>query len=93
MAFAFPKKRRNGRLCGIFNLKYGRPDPSAPRRANTPMRPLKGSPAGGGYSTVDDMLRFSLALRDHKLLNQKYTDIITTGKIETGAPGRKYAYG
>ena len=71
----------------------GRPDPSAARRANTPMRPLKGSPAGGGYSTVDDLLRFSVALLGSKLLSQKYTEIITTGKVEMGAPGRKYAYG
>jgi CubicO group peptidase (beta-lactamase class C family) len=71
----------------------GTPDPSAPRQSNMPMRPVKGSPAGGGYSTVDDMLRFSVALRDHKLLSQKYTEIVTTGKVEMGAPGRKYGYG
>jgi CubicO group peptidase (beta-lactamase class C family) len=71
----------------------GRPDPAAPRRANTAMRPPKGSPAGGGYSTVDDLLKFSLALRDHKLLSQKYQDIVTSGKVEMGMPGRKYAYG
>ena len=71
----------------------GRPDPSAPRRANTPMRPAKGSPAGGGYSTVDDMLKFSIALRNHKLLSAKYTELITTGKVDMGNSGRKYAYG
>jgi CubicO group peptidase (beta-lactamase class C family) len=71
----------------------GRPDPSAPRRANTPMRAVKGSPAGGGYSTVDDLLKFSVALRGNKLLSPKYTEIVTAGKVETGAPGRKYAYG
>ena len=51
----------------------GRPDPAAPRRANTAMRPAKGSPAGGGYSTVEDLLKFSLALQQHKLLSKKYT--------------------
>jgi CubicO group peptidase (beta-lactamase class C family) len=71
----------------------GRADPSAPRRPNTPMRPVKGSPAGGGYSTVEDLLRFSVALRANKLLSQKYTDIVTTGKVEMGRPGTKYAYG
>ncbi len=71
----------------------GMPDPSAPLRENTPVRPAKGSPAGGGYSTVEDMLKFSLALHGHKLLSQKYTEIVTTGKVETGGPGRKYAYG
>jgi CubicO group peptidase (beta-lactamase class C family) len=82
MAIGYTKAGENGRL-----------DPSAARRPNTPMRPFKGSPAGGGYSTVEDLLRFSIALHDHKLLSQKYTEIITTGKVETGAPGRKYAYG
>lgn len=57
------------------------------------MRPTKGSPAGDGYSTVEDMLRFAVALRGHKLLSQKYTEIVTTGKVEMGGPGRKYAYG
>ena len=79
---------------GYMNMgENGGPDPSAPRRPNTPMRALKGSPAGGGYSTVDDMLRFSVALWNHKLLSQKYTDIVTTGKVEMAGPGRKYAYG
>ena len=71
----------------------GRPDPSAPRRENTAMRPAKGSPAGGGYSTVEDMLKFSLALQQHKLLSKKYIDLITSGKVEMGASGRKYGYG
>ena len=71
----------------------GRPDPSVPLRENTSMRPAKGSPAGGGYSTIEDMLRFSLALYRHKLLSPRYTELVTTGKVETGGPGRKYAYG
>jgi len=45
-------------------------------RENSLMIGIKGSPAGGGYSTVDDMLRFSIALRNHKLLNQEYTDLL-----------------
>jgi CubicO group peptidase (beta-lactamase class C family) len=61
------------------------------RRENTSSRPNRGGPAGGGYSTVEDLLRFHIALRDHKLLNQKYTDLITTGKVSMGAG--KYGYG
>ena len=71
----------------------GRPDPTLPLRENSSVRPAKGSPAGGGYSTVEDMLRFSLALRSHKLLSKKYTEIVTTGKVEVAGPDRKYAYG
>jgi len=53
--------------------------------------PTKGGPAGGGYSTVEDLLRFDIALRDNKLLSQKYFDIITTGKIDRDET-RRYAY-
>lgn len=53
--------------------------------------PPRGSPAGGGYSTAGDLLRFAQALLDYKLLNAEYTDLLTTGKV--GPPGRQYAYG
>jgi CubicO group peptidase (beta-lactamase class C family) len=52
---------------------------------------LRGGPAGGGYSTVDDLLKFSIALRRHKLLSPQYTDLVTTGKVD--APFGKYGYG
>ena len=71
----------------------GMPDPSAPLRENTSLLAAKASPAGGGYSTVEDMLKFSLALRDNKLLSQKYKEILTTGKVEVAGADRKYAYG
>lgn len=61
------------------------------RHENTASRPNKGGPAGGGYSTVEDLLRFHMALRDHKLLSQKYTDLVTAGKVDMGRA--KYAYG
>ena len=54
---------------------------------------MKGSPAGGGYSTVDDLLKFVLALQNHKLLSKKFTEIVTTGKVEAGGMVGKYAYG
>lgn len=46
-----------------------------PRRNNLFHIGVKGSPAGGGYSTVDDMLKFCTALRGHILLNAKYTEL------------------
>lgn len=69
----------------------GGTDPAGARRPNR--RPAKGSPAGGGYSTVEDMLRFSLALRGNKLLSQKYTELVMKGQVETTGPGGKYGYG
>ena len=61
------------------------------RHENGATRPNRGGPAGGGYSTVEDLLKFHVALRDHKLLNEKYTELVTTGKVSMG--GAKYAYG
>jgi CubicO group peptidase (beta-lactamase class C family) len=60
--------------------------------SNVFISPVKGGPAGGGYSTVGDLLRFDLALRAHKLLNPSYTDTALTGKVEY-RPNAKYAYG
>jgi len=62
-----------------------------PRHENTASRPNRGGPAGGGYSTAEDLMRFHIALRDRKLLSQKYTDLVTAGKVDMGRA--KYAYG
>ena len=39
-----------------------------PRKENTFLIGTRGSPAGGGYSTLDDMLGFDIALEENKLL-------------------------
>ena len=59
---------------------------------NTATLPVRGTSAGGGYSTVADLVAFANAVVEHKLLNAEYTDLLTTGKVE-GGPGAKYAYG
>src|SRR5262249_21218524 len=61
-------------------------------KPNTNTLPYRGTSAGGGYSTVEDLVRFASALRANKLLNAHYTDLLTTGKVDTGG-GSKYAYG
>jgi D-alanyl-D-alanine carboxypeptidase len=80
---------------GVPNLALGytktRSDASGARQRNR--RPAKGSPAGGGYSTVEDMLKFSLALRGNKLLSQKYTELVMKGQVETTGPRGSYGYG
>jgi D-alanyl-D-alanine carboxypeptidase len=60
--------------------------------SNTDSLPYRGTSAGGGYSTVGDLLRFANALEGHKLLDAHYTELLTTGKVDTPA-GEKYAYG
>lgn len=59
--------------------------------ANTDTLPYRGTSAGGGYSTVEDLLRFATALQNHKLLNAEYTEMLTTGKVDAGRG--KYAFG
>jgi len=54
-------------------------------------RVLKGGPSGGGYSTVEDLLKFDISLRTHKLLNPEYTEIILSSKPEINSPF--YGYG
>src|ERR1043166_10198144 len=60
-------------------------------QSNVETLPYRGTAAGGGYSTVGDLLRFATALREHKLLNPRYTELLTTGKVD--AAFGKYAYG
>jgi CubicO group peptidase (beta-lactamase class C family) len=64
---------------------------SAAWAPNTDTLPYRGSSAGGGYSTVEDLVRFADALQSHKLLDALYTEMLTTGK--PGTPDRSYAYG
>ena len=61
-------------------------------KPNTDSLPYRGTSAGGGYSTVEDLLRFATALQAHKLLNAQYTEMLTTGKVDTPGGGR-YAFG
>lgn len=80
------------RAIGYTRMRFsGGTDPSGARRQNS--RPAKGSPAGGGYSTLEDLLKFSLALRGNKLLSKKYSDLVMEGKAEMGGTGAKYGYG
>lgn len=59
---------------------------------NTPLMPIKGTSAGGGYSTVEDLLAFSEALLNNQLLSPETTELLTEGKIEV-REGIQYAYG
>jgi len=59
---------------------------------NTDLLPYRGDSSGGGYSTVGDLLAFANALRDHKLLDAHYTELLTTARVDMPQDGR-YAYG
>ena len=60
-------------------------------RSNIFAHSARGSAAGGGFSTVEDLQRFAKALYDGTLLSQEMLEIYTAGKVEFGSEG-KYAY-
>lgn len=60
--------------------------------SNAPTLPYRGTPAGGGYSTVGDFALFASAIREKRLLDAAHTTLLTTGKVALN-PAAKYAYG
>jgi CubicO group peptidase (beta-lactamase class C family) len=69
------------------------PTPAGARRENTDLRPFRGSPAGGAYSTVEDLLKFINALDSHKILSAASLALLQEGKVSTRPDGPKYGYG
>ena len=63
-------------------------------RNNLFLQVVKGGPAGGGFSTVEDLLRFDIALRNGKLLGKRHAELVLAGKVNPVRRGNaKYAYG
>ena len=76
------------------SIGYTKPPKSTAWLPNTDTLPYRGTSAGGGYSTVEDLARFAHALLSHKLLSSDSTKLLITGKVEASlSPGSKYAYG
>jgi len=63
-----------------------------PRANNLFSHVVKGGPAGGGFSTAPDLLKFTNALVSDKLVGRPSREILTTGKV-VFSPGTKYGYG
>jgi CubicO group peptidase (beta-lactamase class C family) len=55
-------------------------------------RIMRGSPSGGIYSTVEDLLRFDIALRSNKLLSNEYMEILLEGRPELNASFHGYGF-
>ena len=79
-------------LLAVGYTKHGPKGPLADWTPNTDTLPYRGTSAGGGYSTVDDLLSFAQALQQNKLLNAKFTDLLTSAKVDTPT-GSSYGYG
>ena len=74
------------------SIGYTKPPGTTAWVPNTDTLPYRGTSAGGGYSTVEDLARFAHALLSHKLLSPDSTKLLITGKVKAG-PGARYAYG
>lgn len=49
------------------------------RRDNTDLHVIKGSPAGGSFSTVEDLFAFGEGIRSHKLVDEKHAALLLNG--------------
>jgi CubicO group peptidase (beta-lactamase class C family) len=71
----------------------GKPQPG-PRQSNADHLPGRGNPAGGAWSTAEDLLRFAGALRSNALLDRRSVALATSPRAETGpGPESRYGYG
>ncbi len=81
-----------GRWVPGRSIGYMKPPGTTEWIPNNDTLPYRGTSAGGGYSTVQDLARFARALLSHELLGADSTKLLITGKVESW-PGAKYAYG
>src|SRR5262249_43688394 len=77
--------------------KSGPDGSSDPRRGwnNLFLHVVKGGPAGAGFSTAGDLVKFAEALRGGKLLGPKALETLTSGKVPIDPDDSQvqYAYG
>jgi CubicO group peptidase (beta-lactamase class C family) len=62
-------------------------------RNNIFMHVIRGGPAGGGYSTVEDLTRFAEALKGGKLVSKESVRLLTTPKPELSSPEYGFGFG
>lgn len=60
-------------------------------RNNIFLHVMRGGPAGGGYSTAPDLLRFAEGLKSGKLVSLATYELMTTPKPDVSSP--RYGYG
>jgi CubicO group peptidase (beta-lactamase class C family) len=70
---------------------YSRQGPNGAWQDNLGGREIRGGPAGGGYSTVEDLLRFARALLDGKIVRRQTLDLWTT--VQADRRGERDGYG
>jgi len=62
-------------------------------RNNIFMHVIRGGPAGGGYSTAEDLVRFAESLKTGKLVSAATYELLTTSKPDVNSPDYGYGFG
>jgi CubicO group peptidase (beta-lactamase class C family) len=88
---AYELDRVNPNLAVGYEKQFG--DAGVSFRNNLFDHVLRGGPAGGGYSTVEDLLRFDVALRSEKLINAVSRKVLLSPKPEISSPDYGYGFG
>ncbi|HEY3266050.1 MAG TPA: serine hydrolase domain-containing protein [Armatimonadota bacterium] len=82
------------RAIGYTNLDFRLRYRPGPKRTNTFIHIVRGTPAGGGFSTVGDMLRFHTALRAGSILAPELVEALWTPRVQADAEsGVWHGYG
>lgn len=81
--------RVNPNLAVGYEKQYG--DNGITFTNNIFMHVMRGGPQGGGYSTVEDLLKFDRALRGNKLVGAAFVQQLLSAKPELKSPN--YGYG
>jgi len=66
---------------------------SGPARPNADTLPYRGTSAGGGYSTVGDLLKFMNGLNAHRLLDAAHTRMLFKPRVAMPRPAAEQALG
>lgn len=83
--------RVNPNLAVGYEKEYG--DKGYTFQNNVFKHVLRGGPAGGGYSTVEDLHKFAAALSAGKLVGAEYVKLLLAAKPELNSPNYGYGFG
>lgn len=77
----------------VSNRSVGYTKDDGPWKPNTDTLPYRGIPAGGGYSTVGDLLKFATALQHGTLLDARHVALLTTVPADSKNPNYALGFG
>jgi CubicO group peptidase (beta-lactamase class C family) len=89
---AYDLDRVNPNLAVGYDREF-RDDGTKGYRNNVFMHVIRGGPAGGGYSTAGDLVKFADALTSGKLVSPATYELLTTPKPEVKSPEYGYGFG